>query len=330
MTHNEAGAVSPIYTGVNIQNEFIAFWKPDENTLAFFVPDDWHQKHTRVSLAEWLAIRADYDNRDDFRSYDDITNAAWHFLGQHMNMLKKQSVIISQMQSGKYYRRIWRGRYRKNELSTYNIIDPFHVYGYQFTQSIVAASSLFNYLIDIFRHIEPSTANFNAYGHKSRELLMLACTEIESAWRAVLEENTKCKKCRYTTIDYIKVKAPLQLDKWTVRLTDYPDISPFTPFAGWDNASTTKSIGWYDAYNSVKHDREAEFSKATLGNLLNAMAALHVMQAAQWGPEVYSRFHGNRFSPFDVVKYPEYEPSELYIPCIDGSGRLEPALYFER
>ena len=184
-------------------------------------------------------------------------------------------------------------------------------------------------LIELFRNIEPSPANLNAYDHKLRELLILACTEIELGWRAVLDDNSTEKKPSYTTQDYIKVKEPLKLDKLTLRLKDYPHLDEFTPFEHWDNAAPTKSLLWYNAYNATKHHREAEFKKATLAHLLKAMAALHVIQAAQWGAEIYSRFHGNRFSPFDLVRYPDYEPSELYIPSMDESGSLEPALYFD-
>jgi hypothetical protein len=65
-------------------------------------------------------------------------------------------------------------------------------------------------------------------------------------------------------------------------------------------------------------------------NLLNAMAALHIMQTAQWGPEVYNIFHNNRFSPFELIKYPIYNSNELYMPSIDESRSLNAALYFDR
>lgn len=210
-------------------------------------------------------------------------------------------------------------------------MNPCREYGSKHIQSVTAASSLFDYLIEIFRHIEPSKGNYQTFGHKIRELLILTCTEIESNWRGVLEENTKEKNPNqiYSTNDYVKTKEPLHLGEWAVSLKDYPDLDLFLPFNGWDNSKPTQSLSWYNSYNSIKHNREAEFSKATLKNLLDAMAALHIMQVAQWGLEIYSMLHDNRFSPFQVEQYPTFQTSELYMPSIDGKESLTAGLYFE-
>jgi hypothetical protein len=129
MIQHDAEIVSPIYAGVNIQNEFIAFWKRDDDTLVFFTPYDFHVKYYHVVINEWPTIRDNYDQREAvFRLHDDIINAAWHFIGQRGIMLNKNSFKISSMQAGTFYRRIWRGRYGRNDLTTYNPIDPFRVY----------------------------------------------------------------------------------------------------------------------------------------------------------------------------------------------------------
>jgi hypothetical protein len=60
------------------------------------------------------------------------------------------------------------------------------------------------------------------------------------------------------------------------------------------------------------------------------MAALHIMQVAQWGPEVFSLLHENRFSPFRLVHSPDINVSDVYIPSMDESRSLSPGLYFER
>jgi hypothetical protein len=62
----------------------------------------------------------------------------------------------------------------------------------------------------------------------------------------------------------------------------------------------------------------------------SAMAALHIMQVAQWGPEVFSFLHEDRFSPFTVVKSPDMGMREIYMPAIDESRGLTPGLYFDR
>ena len=42
---------------------------------------------------------------------------------------------------------------------------------------------------DIFETVEPSPSNLQTYGHKIRELLLLAAMEVEASWAAVLKAN---------------------------------------------------------------------------------------------------------------------------------------------
>jgi hypothetical protein len=129
-----------------------------------------------------------------------------------------------------------------NPLTGYNAVNVRSVYGYRYTQSAVAAASLFDQLVEIFRHVEPSTSNYLTYGHKIRELLLLACTEIESEWRAVLEENTRKEswRQRYSTTDYVRVGEPLHLGDYSVDLTDYGHLGSFAPFDKWSDVAPTK------------------------------------------------------------------------------------------
>jgi hypothetical protein len=324
-----------IYKAITYRQEFVAFWKRDEKTISLFLPSGLGEVYFSRPLEEWDSARTHYADRekDDLDQYDDIVNAAWHFLGHKSAFLDKRTAALSDVQPGIYYPRIWRGYCPDdNPYIGYNAVNLRREYGYKYIQSAVAASSLFGYLTEIFRHVEPAKENLSTFGHKTRELLLLACMEIESGWRAVLDENTKQEKRqdRYTTADYFRIKEPLHLGEWSVILTDYPQLNAFTPFAKWTSTSPTQSLQWYDAYNAVKHHREARFSQATLQNLLNAMSALHIMQVAQWGPEVFSFLHENRFSPFTVVKSPDVGMGEIYMPAIDESGSLTPDLYFDR
>jgi hypothetical protein len=92
---------------------------------------------------------------------------------------------------------------------------------------------VFEHLEEVFRYIEPVSENLVAHGNKIREMLILACTDVEANWRAVLDNNVETPKVRYTTLDYIKVKEPLRLAEWEVYLYDYPDLGPIQPFKNW-------------------------------------------------------------------------------------------------
>jgi hypothetical protein len=326
--------MTDVHKGLTLQGDLVAFWKSEENTISFFMPSNYRNQHFSHSMASWNSDRASYISKDnDFDLYDDTINAAWHYLGQRLVFLNKRSVALSTVPPGVYYPRIWRGYSPASaQFGSYNAIVAREQYGYSYTQSVVATASLFDQLVEIFRYVEPSAANYQTYGHKMRELLLLTCTEIETQWRALLEENTRKEnwRDRYSTVDYVRLKEPLRLDDWSVSLTDYGHLGEFTPFARWSDTAPTKTLTWYDAYNAVKHHREAAFSKATLEAVLNASAALHIMQMAQWGPEVFDLLHENRFSPFTAAVAPVISLAEIYMPSLDETRSLSQSLYFEK
>ena len=47
-------------------------------------------------------------------------------------------------------------------------------------------------LYDLFLYIEPSLSGLNVYSHRTREFLILACTEVENSWQ---------KYMRYTSLN---------------------------------------------------------------------------------------------------------------------------------
>jgi hypothetical protein len=331
MTRPKDHPISLIYTAATIQGDFIAFWESEEHDLISYLPD-YPEKYRSVPIGKWIERgRESVASQDQtIERYDDVVNAAWCYLGQSMILVDKSSVSHSVMKLGTYYPRIWRGRYNPSSLRTYSCVNPFIAFGNKYSQSIVATTSLFEGLAELFLYIEPEHRNGKVFSHRIRELLILICTEMESAWQGVILDNSKSHKKRYSTQDYIKLDEPLRLREWGVRLVDYPDAETFRPFLSWSKEDPTKSLNWYDAYNAIKHNREVSFARSTLNDLLNAAAALHIMQASQWGTETYSRFHGNRVSPFYVVNCPLYRHSELYIPNIGEGENLTPIRYFDR
>ena len=185
----------------------------------------------------------------------------------------------------------------------------------------VAASHLFGELEEIFRVIEPTPANAHAFGHRLRHVLVLACTEIEACWKGILRANGY-EKGRLNTADYVKLNVPMGLEHWGVTLESYPEFGEWKPFASWDPARPTQSLGWYAAYNAVKHDREDKLELATLENVLAACAALTVMAHAQFGPWT-SLYAIPRMTTFRISTHVQWEPHELYF----GEGPWTPKPY---
>lgn len=224
---------------------------------------------------------------------------------------------------GSYYPRIWRGRYLPNNpLSSHrHIPSGSHEHGHggrAFNQTVVAASNLFDGLLDLFRVVEPVDANRGTYGHRIRDLLILSCTEIEANWRSILVANYPATpRARVSTNDYVKLVEPLFLFQWSANLVHYSDFSELSPFDGWNSSHPTKSLPWYDAYNAVKHDREENFARATLEQLIASMGALHILISAQWGPEVFEHWHDGYRSPFQLVRIPDCGMNRYFLPPVN-------------
>jgi hypothetical protein len=171
----------------------------------------------------------------------------------------------------------------------------------------------------LFETVQPGTANIQAYGHKIRETLLLACMEVESSWAAVLNANAYPKGGRLNTNDYVKLKGPMLLDGYELSLQLYPSFPKILPFQGWDASNPTSSLIWYDAYNKTKHDREVNLACATLENVVRAVGAAVVLFHAQFGHlfdvEVNDPRVGIIRSIFNIeVPNPSAYPREVYVP----------------
>lgn len=169
-----------------------------------------------------------------------------------------------------------------------------------------AARGLFVRLQDVFRYVEPTSSNFATYGHETRDLLILACNEVESGWRAVLRENGYERRDGRGAVvdpkrwnaenDYLKCRDALRLDEWVVKVVGRSRIGLVQPFAGW---APSNPLSWYQAYNHVKHDREQNFAEATLRTCIDACAAVAIMIWAQFGSWTINR----AFDPLYILQY---------------------------
>jgi hypothetical protein len=146
-------------------------------------------------------------------------------------------------------------------------------------------------LDELLLFVEPSSQTLGTHSHKARELLILACTEVEASWQHYLRLAGVSKPANgYSTNQYINLKEPLCLEEFQVSLPRYEAIPPTRPFYNWAAANPTTSLNWYDAYNKAKHDRAVHFAFATLANCVHAVAANLVLFTVRFGP--FRLFHG--------------------------------------
>jgi len=172
-------------------------------------------------------------------------------------------------------------------------------------------------LDQICRVIQPEKNNLQAWGHSTRNILILACTEVEAHCYHVLIDNgykSRKKNGRLDTKDYVMLLNAMHLDHYGVNLNYFPWLPTVFPFKGWRADSPTKSLPWYHSYNLVKHDRENNFHEATLRRALQAVTACFVMLCAQYGWAFAHEGSEAERAFFRLRFVPKWKPSEVYVP----------------
>lgn len=287
-------------------DEDFGFFQKDEGNIIYFM-------HTRDPFFN-IEGSGKWSKWEDVCSQDGKTDCASavspqaisYFIQERAEFVNVDIVKVEEISNpGVYYNRLNRG-------------NVFYDYRSEsFLKDVRAYRNIQLSLDVIFNYIEPSKSNSHVYGSKIRELLILSCAEVECLLVEMLLCNGYKKEgSRYSTIDYVKCNDVLGLKDFEVELVDYPSLKTFKPFCGWDESKPTQSLSWYDAYNSVKHNRSENINHANLDNLLDSMAAIHVILEAQYGAGIFRKFFSFRDdrSLFRTIKSPRWECSELFSP----------------
>ena len=122
-------------------------------------------------------------------------------------------------------------------------------------------------------YVNLDAANYSTYSSAYVKLMLEIGSEIDNVMREM------CNKTQESNIgDY----APILLCK-------YPDITNqvvkiknnsilVIPFAGWNTSKPSISLCFWNAYNAVKHNRIANYQKASLENTIKALAGLFILE----------------------------------------------------
>jgi hypothetical protein len=142
----------------------------------------------------------------------------------------------------------------------------------------------------IFDFVELNDSNKNTFSHRIYELILRTCTEFETNCTGILDDNGYTKSGKLNITDYFKINGASKLSEFEVRLNVWsPNPLTIKPFADWNSTSFT-TLSWYQNYNSVKHNRNANFHMASLENLINCMAGLYAILASQFAHHIFSPY----------------------------------------
>ncbi|MCR6634758.1 hypothetical protein [Devosia sp.] len=181
-------------------------------------------------------------------------------------------------------------------------------------------------LYDLFLYVQPTAQGLQSFGHKSRELLILAATEVENYWQRHARDAglTGNGGRSLKTTDYVRLKEPLFPAEYEVTLTPFASLAPIRPFASWSAQNPTQSLPWYDAYNKTKHDRDSHFNDASVERCIQAVCAAIILYCVRFGP--FSLVEGtsitsSQFKQLFSIALATPDTTSFYIPSIDLTDR---------
>lgn len=228
-----------------------------------------------------------------------------------------QQIQTTTTQEGHVVGKVWRpGLYYASD-----VYQAMNVTVSEVKQSERSIVLLIRRLSEILDFIEPSGHGLQSFGHRMRELLILACTDAEDHWTKLLRAGGITKPILKTT-DFVALRDPFHLGEFEVEMPGYTAVPAMRPFASWNDNRPTQSLPWYDAYNKVKHDKSGSLPLASLENTIKAVAANIVMFCAQFGPHMLYESAGTvggHFNELFTVKLVNPDFRSFYAPVIDAS-----------
>jgi hypothetical protein len=179
-------------------------------------------------------------------------------------------------------------------------------------------------LDNLLLFVEPSPDGLKCFSHKTRELLILSCTEVENQWRALLKKGgaSPINGKDYTTKDYVRIITSTYLNEFTVNLRSTTYSSKLLPFKNWNASNPTTSLVWYDAYNKTKHDRSSHFDKAKLEYIIGAIAANIILYAVRFSPLSLinnSNIFSSTINQMFNISMENADRCSFYLPDLDTS-----------
>ena len=223
------------------------------------------------------------------------------------NYLEYEIINKEEKEIGVKYKNIWK------PLINVNIQEDLNFSTIELRRSKKDLAILIQKLQEILLYIEPSLEGLKTYSHKIKELLILACTEVENSFKFYKLGNNE------RTSDYVKLLDFIDLKKYKISLIGYSNNYKCCPFENWNNTKPTQSLPWYHAYTEIKHDSLNNFNLATLENCINAISAKLILFTILYSPMfLYNEFDNCSQLVRNSFDYRIEDSEDIYIPIIEG------------
>lgn len=136
-----------------------------------------------------------------------------------------------------------------------------------------------NKFTSTLNYVELAEENFSTYSVEYAHQLLAIGSELDSFFKIYCGFNSDDRKniihyTRHIMNSYPKITS----QKIEIINTDI-EIAPYADWEQWNPSNNTGNLlDWWEAYNSVKHNRQNNITKASMKNVINSLAALHLIE----------------------------------------------------
>lgn len=280
--------------------------------------------------------------KDDLSLYaniDEFIENRKDFLS-HIGLLYQYEIIetIPKLKTGEFYPNIYRPAF-SFKLQNRHFIHEDCPFGDVYNDLYITDKNEYNDflrqleiiiddLIDIFKVIAPTPSNYKSYGHSIRNIIFLACTEIDSMMKNALVKNGYCKQeNRCSIIDYRILNEALRLSEYELKFTDFEQFGSICPFEEWNNNDW--KVSWYSDYNNIKHKRFECYEEANLKNAVYAVLGFAAVIVSQYGKN-NSLWSRKLDKIIKITKEPKWKLEDFYIPFTTDIAPYEKKFAFSK
>jgi hypothetical protein len=169
-------------------------------------------------------------------------------------------------------------------------------------------------------------AQLQVYSLNLAELILRICAECENVGKTLATElrlpppaATTIERLNFPDIGNL-LSNSIPFNTVAVEIVwIYQDLSNISlnPLSTWSPGSSKNPV-WYDAYNGLKHNRNANIADANYVNTINALAALFILNLWLRKPELESHSEWIEFQKRRIESYSAFFSPKLFLKLHGG------------
>ena len=129
--------------------------------------------------------------------------------------------------------------------------------------------------IESLEYVELHKDNFNTFSNGYALLIQAIGAELDVVFKEFCGFSTEERKNIADYAQHILTCTP-EIKNQAISIQEY-DIE-LRPFENWNGETAAKSLEWWNAFTSIKHNRYSQLKQANQKNVLYALGALYLME----------------------------------------------------